>query len=305
MEVMVIFLVVIAAAALVLRKSGKPADAAETAPAAPAPMPEKENAIDQELTERAEEFMKYDRFSLVVQPVVNYAANSAVGGEVLSRLHHPERGVIFPDDFLRCIDAAGLYPQFDRYVFRKACAWLSRSLDAGEAVDYISCNFSRKTLSEANIAMQLTQIADSFGIPHEKLAIEITERERETDAQLFLLNLKQLKASGFRIFLDDYGIGVTSVKDMMNYPLDTVKIDRSILYAANTDQGKAAYRALVAMAKELELKVVCEGIETEEQNTFAREAGCHYGQGFLYSRPMGVDEMFEMMEKSRITEADA
>lgn len=305
MEMMLIFLAVITVTAIVLGKNRSPSDAAEAVHSVHVPMPAAQKSMDQELTARMEEFMKFDCFSLVIQPVVDFAANTATGGEVLSRLNHPERGVIFPDDFLHSIDAAGLYPQFDRYIFQKTCAWLSRSLAAGENVEYISCNFSRKTLSEANIAMQLVEFADSYGLPHEKLAIEITERERETDAGLFLTNLRQLKSAGFRIFLDDYGMGVTSVKDIINYPLDTVKIDRSILYAANTDQGKAAYRALVAMAKELGLKVVCEGIETEEQGQFAKEAGCHYGQGFLYFRPIGTDQVLDMMEKSRIAEEDA
>lgn len=304
MEMMFILLVVIAAAVIVLGKNRKRTDVAETAPVAQIPMPEKQNTIDQELMKRVEEFMNYDRFSLVIQPMVDFTSNTVVGGEVLSRLHHPERGVIFPNNFLHCIDAAGLYPKFDRYVFRKACAWLSRSLEAGETVEYISCNFSRKTLSEASIASQLTEIADHYSIPYEKLAIEITEREKESDTQQFLLNLKQLNASGFRIFLDDYGIGDTSLKDMIDYPLDTVKIDRSMLYETDTDQGKSVYRTLVNVAREMGLKVICTGIETEEQSCFAREVGCDYGQGFLYFHPMDVDEMFETMEKSRISEEE-
>jgi len=302
MEIMLICLAAIATAVIVLGKHRSSAAPAEASPSVP--MPSKQNAIALELTARAEEFIKYDYFSIMIQPVLDFSADTVTRGEVLARLHHPERGVIFPDDFLPCIDKAGLYPLFDRYIFRKTCAWMKRSLAAEETVDYISCNFSRKTLSETNIVLQLTQIADHYGIPHEKLAIEITERERETDAQLFLENLHQLKQAGFQLFLDDYGSGFTSLKDLMNYPLDTVKIDRSILYATNTDQGEAAYRALVAMAKELGLKIVCEGIETEAQSCFAREVGCHYGQGFLYFHPMDVDAMFEIIEKSRLTEED-
>lgn len=297
MEMMAIVLVLIVTAALLLGRRKPLPEEFDTASAVP---PEPQDSLEWEVEKRIVEFIESDCFELAIQPVVDFRTNAVCGGEVLSRLNHPERGMIFPDVFLSAVDAAELYPQFDRYIFEKSCAWLSQAIAKGEGLETLSCNFSRKTLSEENIAAQLAQIADRHGLPHKRLAIEITERERETDALRFYDNLQQLKANGFRVFLDDYGNGVTSVKDLMKYPLDIVKIDRSILLAAETDQGKAAYRALVAMAAELHAEVVCEGIETEEQSRFAREAGCHYGQGFLFFRPTRPENVFEVMEKSRI-----
>lgn len=305
MEMLLIVLLIAAAAAIVLGKPRGRKASAEPALSAPVPVPSEQNTLQEELKMRAAEFMAFDRFSLVIQPVMNFATGIPDGGEVLSRLNHPEKGVIFPDDFLPAINAAGLYPRFDCYIFQKTCAWLSRSAGTGEMRGCVSCNFSRKTLSEPEIAARLAEIADSYGLRHDSLAIEITERERETDALRFRENLKQLKAAGFRLFLDDYGNGVTSLKEIMEYPLDVVKIDRSILYAAVTDREKEAYKALVATATAQGMKVVCEGIETEAQDAFARDCGCHYGQGFLYFYPTGVNEMFEMMERSRISEAEA
>ena len=266
----------------------------------PGAAPAAQQSLRVELRNRMEEFLERDLFSLAIQPVVDFRTNTSTNGEVLSRLEHPERGDIFPDDFLSAVDALGLYPRFDRYIFRKSCAWLSRSLAAGVQMDCISCNFSRKTLSGENLAQDLVQIADHYGVPHGKLAVEITEREQATDAQQLIENLKQLKAAGFRIILDDYGNGVTSVKDLVQYPLDIVKIDSSMLLNAHTEQGVAAYRELVEMAKQLGAEVVCEGIETEEQNRFAREVGCHYGQGFLYFRPIRQDQLSEMMQSGSL-----
>ena len=300
MELMIAFLLLIAAAAFILVRSKPKHDNYRGTSQRITVPPEPQNALGRELESRIAEFMEADCFSLMIQPVVDFRTDAVCSGEVLSRLNHPERGVIFPDEFLTAIASAELYPQFDRYIFQKSCAWLSRSMEKGEGLELLSCNFSRKTLSEANLASDLTQIADRYGIPHDRLAIEITEREQETDVEQFHSNLKQLKADGFRIFLDDYGSGVTTVKDLMQFPLNIVKIDRSILLAAETEQGKAAYRALVAMASELGAEVVCEGIETQEQSRFAREAGCQYGQGFLFYRPISTDQVFEMMEKSSI-----
>lgn len=272
---------------------------------APNPAPKAQDSLELELSQRMEEFLEKDCFSLVVQPVVNFQTNTVSSGEVLARLNHPERGVIFPDDFLPTVDALGLYPRFDRYIFQKSCAWLSRTLSEGEQFDCLSCNFSRKTLSEEGIVQDLTKIADCYRVPRNALAVEITERERETDAQQLVQNLKQLKAAGFRVFLDDYGNGVTSVNDLMKYPLDIVKIDRSLLLKAESEGGNKAYRVLVDMAIKLGVAVVCEGIETEEQKRFAREAGCHYGQGFLFFKPTDQSKVLEMIHRSSILDENA
>lgn len=301
MKVWIVVLLIIAVAAVLLRQkkaSGEASPvAAGSAPAAP-------DSLKQELRNRMEEFLDRDQFELVIQPIVDFRTDHAYNGEVLSRLNHPERGIVFPDQFLPVVDALGLYPRFDRYIFRKSCAWLRRSLNAGERVDGISCNFSRKTLSEESLARDLIEIADSYHIPRDKMGLEITEREKESNSQQFLENLKKLKAAGFRIILDDYGNGVTSENDLNQYPLDIVKIDRSMLLNACTEKGKRDFTELVLLAVRMGMEVVCEGIETEEQNRFAREAGCHYGQGFLFFKPISQDKVFEMIHKGSILEED-
>lgn len=299
MEFIIISLLVVIIAAVLLCKRSQ---TAYTAPNDSGPLPASQNTLDQELQTRMKEFIRDDRFVLVVQPVMDLKKNSIAGGEVLSRLNHPERGVIFPDNFLPAVAAAGLYSEFDKYIFRKCCAWHSRSRAEGAGMELVSCNFSRKTLSEPDIASQLVQIADSYGLPHSSLGIELMEQEAETDVTQFYGNLKKLKGSGFRIILDDFGDGVTSVKDIMSKPLDIVKIDRSVLLAADNDQVKAAYRSMVEMAEGMGLEVVCEGIETEEQRRFAQDVGCHYGQGFLFYRPMSIDQVFEMIEMGSVAE---
>ena len=115
-------------------------------------------------------------------------------------------------------------------------------------------------------------------------------------------NLNGLKAAGFRIILDDYGNGVTSADDLARYPIDIVKLDRSMLLDACTQKGRDAFCDLVTRAAQLGMEVVCEGIETEEQHRFARESGCNYGQGFLFFKPVGQDQLFELMQKGSILE---
>lgn len=301
METLIIVFAVIVVAALLLNRK-KPSE--ETTSVNLGTVPAVSESLKQELCRRMEEFLDRDLFTLVIQPVVDFKDDTAYNAEELSRLNHPERGVIFPDQFLPAVDAQGLYSRFDRYIFQKSCAWMRRTLAEGERIDCLSCNFSRKTLSEEGLTGDLIRIADRYGVPHHKLGVEITEREKETNAGQLIQNLNQLKAAGFRIILDDYGNGVTSANDLNQYPLDIVKIDRSILLNACTEKGKAAFCELVTTAAQLGLEVVCEGIETDEQNRFVRETGCHYGQGFLYFKPISQDKVFEMMEKGSILEED-
>ena len=262
--------------------------------------PVAQKSLNRELKDRMVEFMDRDMFALLIQPVVDFRNNAVFKGEVLSRLEHPERGVIFPDTFLPVINELNLYPRFDRYIFQKACVFMRTVQTSGAKMDCVSCNFSRKTLAEPTIAEDLIRIANSYGVSHDKLAIEITEREKHDDEQQFIENLKNLRAAGFRIILDDYGTGVTSGDDLLNFPLDIVKIDRSVLLSAKTEEGKEAFRALVALFVELGADVVCEGIETKEQDKFARSAGCHYGQGFLYFKPERQQRVLDTIRKSDI-----
>ena len=258
-------------------------------------MPAPQFNLEKELVKRMPDLIYYDRFQLAVQPVIDLQTGGIVGGEVLSRLNHPEQGVIFPDKFLPAVEEAGLYPKFDHYIFRKSCELMQRLTEQGVVIHYLSCNFSRVTLSEKGAATRLSKIADEFGVPHERMAVEITEREQETDSDQFCENLVEIKKAGFRIFVDDLGAGVTSIRDLWSYPVDVVKIDRSLLLATDTEQGRTAYRGLRNMAVDLGCTVLCEGVETEEQHRFVLDVGCHYSQGFLFYRPMDDEQFIYLM----------
>ena len=245
------------------------------------------------LHSQIESYLDQDLFSLVIQPIVDYQTGCAFTGEALTRLNHPEHGNISADVVTHAVDDMGLHSKFDLYIFRKCCIWMQRITEEGKRFDRIACNFSRKTLSRKDIARELIGIADNYKIPYSRLGIEITEWKQATDMRQISENLKQLKEAGFRIILDDYGSGVTSERDLYEFPLDVVKLDHSLLKDAETEKGEAEFRDLVAKFRELGLKVVCEGIETEAQDILARTAGCHYGQGFRYFSPASQERIFE------------
>lgn len=248
------------------------------------------------LRSHIESCLNQDLFSMVIHPTVDFRTGRVLTGEALSRLHYPEHNAITADVFIPLLESMGLHSKFDRYVFRKCCIWMRQAAAEGRQFDRIDCNFSRKTLSQPDIVGDLIQIADSCEIPHSKLGIEITEWTCATDAQQIIKNLRQLKEAGFRIILDDYGSGVTSETDLQNFPLDIVKIDCSLLRNTATEKGDEAFRTLVRRFISMGAEVVCEGIETEAHDSFARETGCHYGQGFLYFKPISHDKVFDLIQ---------
>ena len=253
-------------------------------------------SLEQELESRMAALLAEDRFALYIQPVIDLTTGRIRGGEILSRLNHPERGLIFPDVFLPVIIRLGLQTDFDLYIFRKSCAWMGRT----HGLPGISVNFSRKTLCRPGLAGELAAIADEYGLAHGDIAIEVTESEKETDECCFLGNLQSLKDQGFLIFLDDYGDGVTAIGDLQRCPMDIVKLDRSLLLGAeSSEEGAIIFRSLVEMATRLGLDAVCEGIETDSQEQLAKESGCRYGQGFRYFRPTDADELLKRLTENQ------
>lgn len=251
----------------------------------------------QELAAQMPDLIRDDWFVLVVQPVVDLETGAIVGGEVLCRLNHPEQGMIFPDKFIPALEDAGLLTEFDYYIYGKVCDLMSRLMAQGMDLQYLSCNFSRLTLSEAEMAERLTGIADSFHVPHDRLAVEITEQDPESNLEQFCQNLRELKDAGFRIFVDDLGAGITSAWDLWSYPVDVVKIDRSMLLAAESKHGRIAYQGLRNLAAKFGHKVLCEGVETEEHRRFVLDVGCNYCQGFLFYRPMAEAQFIQLINE--------
>ena len=262
------------------------------------------------LLERAEEMehaiaraIRENRFLLEFQPFVDLETGQVVGGEVLSRLSGEEQGLVMPERFLAAVDTTGVHSQFDYYIFRKSCAWLSCQSGKKE-LRYLSCNFSRRTMSEERFARTVTDIADRYGLPHRCIAVEITEEVQASSDQALERSLTQLHQAGFTIFLDDFGAGVTSLADLHRLPIDVVKLDKSLLEGAQTQRGRALLRSVVRLAGDLGFLVLCEGIEREEQAALARWAGCRLAQGYYYYQPLPAPEFLRLLPDARAGEPE-
>ena len=234
--------------------------------------------------------IEHDEFFLEFQPFVDARTEQVIGGEVLTRLNLPERSLVGPASFLRAIAGIGLFSRFDYYVFGKCCAWASCQIERNPNIQYLSCNFSRHTISKPDFAKKIIRIADQYGVPHHMFAIEITEEEQEIEMAQAAQNLEDLHQSGFHIFLDDFGCGFTSLDDLQYYWIDVVKVDKSILDRTETEKGRAIFRHVVQMAKDVGCKVLCEGVETREQLELVRQTGCDIVQGYYFYKALPVDK---------------
>ena len=140
-------------------------------------------------------------------------------------------------------------------------------------------------------------IANSFNFDKSKLAIEITEDAIEKDRENVTKNVMKCKELGFRVYLDDLGSGYTSLANLCDYPIDVVKIDRDIFLKTENEKGKSLFTGIIALAHSLNIKVICEGVETEEQNVFVSESQCDFVQGWYYSKVLPLEECESFIEK--------
>ena len=154
----------------------------------------------------------------------------------------------------------------------------------------ISCNFTRVTIDNEDFIPRLRRIADSYDFDRSKLVIEITEDAMENNKRIAFENVSQCKAMGFRVALDDVGSGYSSFSDLRDYPIDLIKIDRSILNSAVNQRGIALLKGMIALGRSLQIKVLCEGVETEQQADLLRQLNCDYMQGYYFYRALPAEE---------------
>lgn len=243
--------------------------------------------------------LEYEEFILHYQPLIALDSGRICGAEALLRWNHPERGFVPPNTFIPLAEESGMINDLGKWVLRAACAqaadWQRRF---GQNL-HMAVNFSLHQCGECLELIDVT-LADS-GLDPELLALEITERVFMRDADTVIAVLSQLRERGLKLFLDDFGTGYSSLSFLQRLPLNVVKIDRSFVREMTTDgNARAITGAIIAMAHSLGLKVVAEGIETEEQLSLLRARGCDMAQGFLFSRAVPAREFERLaMEQER------
>ena len=247
---------------------------------------QKPHLSERKLLKNIKKGFENQEFKMYLQFIVDSKQGKISSAETLSRWENSSGEVVFPGAYIGIMEKSGLIIRFDYYMFEKVCQKLSqwKGTELGEVT--LSCNLTRITISEKDFVEKIKEISDKYDFDRSKLLIEITEDSVEKNLVVAMLNIFEIKKLGFRIALDDMGSGYTSLVRLCEYPIDVVKIDREILLLAETEKGKKLFFGIVSLAHFLNLKVVCEGVETEEQKKLVVESKCDYIQGWYYSKAL-------------------
>jgi diguanylate cyclase (GGDEF)-like protein/PAS domain S-box-containing protein len=251
-----------------------------------------------ELRAALQQALVRDEFQLYFQPLVRLADGVVTGFEALLRWVHPERGMIAPDQFIPFAEESGLIVPIGQWVLQEGCrqAVIFRAATEGEVKPKVGINLSVKQLFHADIIEHVAEALAESGLPPEALTLEITESVMMNDISLAVERLNQLRALGVRLAMDDFGTGYSSLSYLSRFPLDILKMDRSLLAAGASPTTSGLASVVVGLGETFALEVVAEGIEYPEQSETLRALGCETGQGFYFARPMGAESLLEYLQ---------
>lgn len=239
-------------------------------------------------------------FACFLQPKYGTKSRHIEGAEALIRWQSKEYGFVYPSDFIPISEKNGFVIELDFFILEEVCRLMRKWLDSGLTPVVISVNQSRLHLDEPDYIGKLREIVDKYEIPYKYIELELTESVFTDNADLMIKTMQKLHDVGFKLSIDDFGSGYSSLNMLKDMPADVVKIDREFFNTtANTQKGRAVISSVVDLANNLNMKVISEGVETEEQVEFLADIGCHMVQGFFFAKPMTVKDFEELWEKDR------
>ncbi len=235
------------------------------------------------------------QFMMYLQPKYSIAKNEIIGAEALVRWRHPQRGMIYPDQFIPVIEENGFIQKVDYYIWEEACRFIHKCKEAGIAFCPVSVNVSRVHLRDNECIHVLSDMLKRNGIPKGMLELEITET---ADDQQISFKALQLKEEGFTLLMDDFGSGYSSLNILLETPFDVIKLDKKFMENMMVSgKGRLILEQVVSMANKLDLGLLAEGVETKEQVELLQSIGCDQVQGYYYAKPMPQEEFFELLKQ--------
>ncbi len=233
------------------------------------------------------------------QPIFDLATGRITGFEALARWYHPERGIVGPDLFIEIAESTGLILPIGRAVLNMACRQTRLWQQEFPLNDHlsISVNLSSRQIEDAGIVHTVADALADSGLSAESLTLEITESLVVKEAGSPRGRLREISRLGIGITVDDFGTGYSSLAYLQDLPLSGLKVDRSFVNRIGDPRGTSLIHAILAMSKSLGLTVVAEGIETAEQLRALAKAGCQFGQGYLFARPLAANDAREFLER--------
>lgn len=241
--------------------------------------------------------MESEDFTIHYQPQIDLETNKATGFEALVRWLHPAQGLLMPGRFIDLAEETGLMIPLDRWIIQKACQQAAKWVEEGCQDLRLCVNLSKKQLLQDDLIEFFQQVLDSTKIVPGMLELELTEKIVFQADRKFLLMLEKLKELGMRISIDDFGIGYTSLGQLTQLPLDMLKIDKSFAKKVTQNEKDIAVLAgILNIARNLDIEVIAEGIETEEQLAIYRDNGCRLIQGYYFSKPVPPEKLGQFLK---------
>ena len=237
------------------------------------------------------------QFLMYLQPKYSIETKRIVGAEALVRWQHPERGMIFPDEFIPVIEENGFIKKVDYYIWEEASRFIRRCVDSGITDCPISVNVSRVHLRDNDCLGVLDTMVNEAAIDRRLLELELTETYND---QQISEKAMELKEEGFKLLMDDFGSGYSSLNILLETPFDVIKLDKKFIENMMlSEKGHMILEQVVSMSERLGLGLLAEGVETIEQVNVLRNIGCDHVQGYYYAKPMPAEEFFELLKENR------
>lgn len=234
--------------------------------------------------------LRRNEFELFYQAQWDTIENKICGIESLLRWHRPGFGVVAPDTFIPVIEETGLIVPIGEWVLRTACEQIIDWQEAGFVVPKLSVNLSARQFKDAQMLDRICRIVDETGVDPEIIELELTESILMDDVDRALAVLNEARAMGFQLSIDDFGTGYSSLSYLKQFPVNNLKIDKSFIHnLPDNSEDAQITRTIVAMANNLGLGVIAEGVEKQEQQAFLQQVGCYRVQGYMYSYPVTAD----------------
>ena len=242
--------------------------------------------------------LERSEFSVVYQPKVSLNTGKILGAEALIRWQHAEKGNIAPDLFIPLAEATGQINDIGEWVLSEATSQSSAWKKQGLPDFTLAVNVSGRQLADCDLVSSIAQIIKEVGLAPDKLELEVTETYLIQDIEHSIETLHRLKKLGVKIALDDFGTGYSSLNYLNRLPIDTLKVDRSfIMDLVEVPEKKTLIKNLITLSHELGMKVVAEGVETQEQLSFLQKMNCDEMQGYFFSPPVTADAFKVLLEQ--------
>ena len=252
----------------------------------------------QQITAEMISAIEQEEFEVYLQPKYELDTAKLAGAEALVRWNHPVRGMVSPGLFIPVFEQNGFITELDKYMWDHVCRILRRWQDEGRPMYPISVNVSRVSMYSHLTVPFLKELVQKYGINTANLELELTESAYMDDPDDLQRELKELQDFGFRILMDDFGSGYSSLNTLRELPVDVLKLDMKFLRASMTDdRGLAVLSSVIKMSHLLKLPIVAEGVETKEQAEYLKSQGCEYVQGYLFGKPMPVAEYEKLLKR--------